>query len=97
MAIFSRRCTGDAGGCSVTESNPTFTVLDSILAKAIEDAREQAKRETLSAIFHNIETDSALRSGLAEEIARMLREDDQLKQMLRDAIVRAVSSPARRY
>ena len=72
------------------------TVLDSIIARAIEDAKDEAAREAISQTLGGIRDDSLLRDEIRARVRQLLDEDPEVKERMREAVLRALTAPSRR-
>jgi hypothetical protein len=81
---------------AMADETPRHSVLDDIIAKAIEDAKQQAVRETAAQILASIGDDLEVRSGLRKRIFELLDNDPEIKARLRESVLRALDAPFRR-
>lgn len=77
------------------------TVLDKIIADALQQAREQAVEETMRKLFGPsgvYDGLSGLREAVLAECKRLIAEDPEVKQRMRDAVLTVLTRPVeRRY
>lgn len=79
-------------------SDAAPTTLDKLISDAVQGAREQAVKATMDAITGGgALNDSAIMAEIRAEVVRLVRDDEQVKQMIRDAMVRALTAPPRRW